>query len=270
MNRLILLFFVCALTVSCGAGGERGGEVVVFDYKANYPQSELTLADVADVEFIRIGKSDDFLMAGRVNAKAGETYVSDKFILKKDNDQLFMFDRQGNPIRKIGIPGRGPNEYPYLQYFVGVDEALSEVYIYGGTQKLLVYGLDGGFKRAIDTETPGFLSGMELLNDTEIICLDNMRGGGFYTISREDGKRLRDIPVTFSLPYAHDPNGRMAYPNIFRNANGTTLFELRTDTIHRITPRGELVPTIVDVLTAGPPHDAGAFFVELSARAQQY
>jgi hypothetical protein len=253
MMKTPFLFMVCALA-ACGRGNDTGG-VIVFDNRADYPASELTLADIADVEYIKIGKSDDFLMAGNVDAKGEETYVGKEFIIKKDNDRLFVFDRQGTPIRKIGNTGRGPAEYSWLQYFVGVDETLDEVYIYGGYQRLLVYGLDGEFRRGIDTETPRFLGGMKLLNDEEIICMDQMDDGGFYTISRQDGKFLRKLPVTFALPYKHDPHGRMAYPNIFHTGNGTTLFDLRTDTIHRITPGGELVPAIVDVTKYPSPDE---------------
>ncbi len=84
--------------VSCGGAGRTGsGEAIIFDYRADYPASDLTLADIADVEYIRIGKSDDFLMSGNMNALAGETYVGKDFIIKKDNNQLYMFDRLGNP-----------------------------------------------------------------------------------------------------------------------------------------------------------------------------
>lgn len=254
MRVLISLLIVC-IAASCGRKAASGDDTAVFDYKIDYPVSELTLADIADVEFIPIGKSDDFLMAGRINAKAGETYVGEKFILHKDNNVLFMFDRQGKPIRKIGTVGRGPGEYTWLQYFVGVDETLEEVYIYGGSQKLLVYGLDGAFKRAIDTETPGFLGGMELLNAEEIICHDQMRDGGFYTISRQDGKFVRKFPVEFQLSYQHDPDGRMAFPNLFRNDDGTTLFDLRTDTVWSVSSGGEVAPLMVDVTKYPSPDE---------------
>lgn len=248
MRTAFFMFFAC-LSVSCGQkGGDEVNGVVVFDYGRNYPASELTLSDIADVEYIPIGKSDDFLMSGRINAKGGETYVGDDFVVKADNQaHLFVFDRQGNPIRKIGTQGRGPNEYLYLQYFAGVDEASGEAYVYGGDQRMLVYGLDGEFRRAIDIEAPRFLNGVQLLNDEEIVCFDQMGEGGFYTVSRTDGKLMRKLPVTFTLPYAHDTDGRMAYGNIFRNETGTLLFELRTDTIHRVSPQGELAPAIVDV-----------------------
>ncbi len=250
---IALLTAVWAVAPSCGTRGT-GGEAVVFDYKADYPASDLTLADIADVEFIPIGKSDDFLMSGSSNAKAGETYVSDQFVLKKDRDQLFMFDRQGNPIRKIGNVGRGPQEYPWMQHFVGVDEKAGEVYIYGDSQKLQVYGIDGVFRRTIETKTPGFLEAMSLLNEEEIVCLNN-REGGFFTISRQDGKKLRDLPISFPLPHALDPGGRMAYPNILHNKSGTTLFELRTDTIWCVSPRGELRPSVVDVTKYPSPDE---------------
>jgi hypothetical protein len=254
MKKLLVILFASTL-MACGRGGGAGGGVIVFDYKTNYPASDLTLADVADVEFIPIGTSDDFLMSGRTNAKAGEAYVSDQFVIYKDNDQLFMFDRQGNPIRKIGRAGRGPGEYSYFQHFVGVDEALDEVYIYdGGADNLLVYSLTGDFKRDVKIETNAYLGGMQLLGDEEIICYDKMRDEGFFTVSRQDGKIVRKFPIDL-IPYAHDPDGRMAYPNLFANENGMTLFDLRTDTIYRIATEGELIPTLVDITKYPSPSE---------------
>ncbi len=256
--NLLVISSAALLMASCGTKSSGGGESVeiVFDYDKNYPQSELTLSDVADVEYIQIGTADDFLMSGSVNAKGKETYVSDNFILKKDMNQLYMFDRQGNPIRKIGRQGNGPGEYNYLQTFVGVDEAADEVFIHGGQQKILVYGLDGTFKRALEMEIPGYISDMTLLNGEEIICLNNRRKedeAPYYTISRQDGRLLRELPIEFQLPYAHDRDGRMAYSNFFQNENGVTLFELRSDTIYRISPQNEIIREMVDVTKYSSP-----------------
>ncbi len=258
---ITIALLLAATLASCGGrrGGARGGagtfeDVIVFDYKENYPASNLTLADIADVEYIPIGKSDDFLIAGRSNAKGMNTYVSDEFILTNDNNQLFMFDRRGNPIRKIGTVGRGPNEYTNIHHFVGVDEALGEVYVNDGSEKVLVFGLDGVFRRSIETETSTFLSGMQLLNDEEILCFDNKRDG-IYTVSRQDGRKLRDMPVTLPLERQVDRQGRMAYPTILPHEGGLTLFELRTDTIWNFSAGGGLRPKIVDVTRYPSPNE---------------
>ncbi|MDR0955417.1 MAG: 6-bladed beta-propeller [Rikenellaceae bacterium] len=256
MKKLLVILFASTL-MACGRGGGAGGGVIVFDYKTNYPASDLTLADVADVEFIPIGTSDDFLMSGITNAKAGEAYVSDQFVIYKDNNQgqLYVFDRQGNPIRKIGQKGRGPGEYLWIQHFVGVDEASDEVYIYDGMlDNLLVYSLTGEFKRDFKIESNAYLGGMQLLNDEEIICFDQMGYEGFFTVSRQDGKIVRKFPIDL-IPYAHDPDGRMAYPNLFANKNGMTLFDLRTDTIYRMTNEGEMIPTLVDITKYPSPSE---------------
>jgi hypothetical protein len=253
MKNLVFVWLVATIITLGACNGRRGvggagtfEDVIVFDYKENYPKSKLTLADIADVEYIPIGKSDDFLIAGRSDAKGMNTYVSDEFVITNDNNQLFMFDRQGNPIRKIGLVGRGPQEYTNIHHFVGVDEALGEMYINDGSERIQVYGLDGVFRRTITTEGNRFISGMQLLNSEEILCFDNRRDG-IYTISREDGRKLRDMPVTLPLEYQHDREGRMAYPNILPHERGLSLFDLRTDTIWNFSAEGGLLPKMVDV-----------------------
>ena len=72
-KHYIAIAAVLLAAAGCGSGsGDKGG-LVVFDYKQDYPATTLTLADIASIEYIRIGKSDDFLMSGNINAKAGET-----------------------------------------------------------------------------------------------------------------------------------------------------------------------------------------------------
>jgi hypothetical protein len=258
--RIFCLTIALIVVTACGTrrsgvGGAGSFEdVIVFDYKENYPNSELTLADIADVEYIPIGKSDDFLISGRSNSHGMNTYVSDEFILTNDNNQIFMFDRQGNPIRKIGMVGRGPNEYTNIHHFVGVDEALGELYVNDGSERVQVFGLDGIFRRTIDTETNSFLSGMQLLGDKEILCFDNKKSC-IYTVSRQDGRKLRDMPVTLPLERKIDREGRMAYPTILPNEGGLTLFELRTDTIWHFSADGTLRPVMVDVTRYPSPDE---------------
>ncbi len=95
---------------------------------------------------------------------------------------------------------------------------------------------------------------MQLLNDEEILCFDN-RNDGIYTISRQDGRRLRDMPVTLPLEFQPDREGRMAYPNIIPHDDGLTLFDLRTDTIWNFSAGGGLRPKMVDVTRYPSPNE---------------
>ena len=265
-NKLLILVaaLVAINLVSCGGQnkkkiGARGGagtfeDVIVFDYKRNYPKSKLTLADIADVEYIPIGKSDDFLMSGDSNSHGMSTYIGKTFVLTADDNRLMMFDRAGKPIRTIGTIGRGPNEYTNLHHLVGVDEALGEVYINDGTERIQVYGLDGAWRRTINAQINGFISGLQLLNDEEILCFDNQRDG-VYTISRQDGSMLRHMPITLPLEFQLDRHGRMSYPNILPEEDGLNLFDLRTDTIWNFSAGGGLRPVIVDVTRYPSPEE---------------
>lgn len=69
------------------------------------------------------------------------------FILDTDT-RLWLFDMQGNFIRKIGQEGQGPGEYPELADFA-IDTQRSEVYI-NSVLKIVLYDFEGNYKREVN------------------------------------------------------------------------------------------------------------------------
>lgn len=94
----------------CGQA-EKPGALLTVDVKADYPEKEMTLQDIMDVEYIPLETTDEFITQGSVMA------VGDKFILVKNyaNDgDIFVFDRKtGKGLRKINRKGQGAEEYAY-------------------------------------------------------------------------------------------------------------------------------------------------------------
>jgi hypothetical protein len=96
------------------------------------------------------------------------------FILdSRKSKGVFMFDLEGNYIRRIGVVGKGPGEYPFPEDFE-VDEENKEILVFNGTvRKIFRYNFEGDFLGEIPIEL-GCRS-ISLLNNGNIVLL-----GGDY------------------------------------------------------------------------------------------
>ncbi len=72
---LTISFFVMESQVITSQS--KTGDLPVFDISKNYPEKEIRLQDIADVEYVPLETTDDLLLSG----EASLSYVSDKYIL---------------------------------------------------------------------------------------------------------------------------------------------------------------------------------------------
>jgi hypothetical protein len=79
-------------------------------------------------------------------------FLTDSFIFISDYNRLLKFDINGKYLKQIGSKGRGPGEYPSLGNFI-IDENNREIYVLS-SRIVLVYDLDGNFKRDFKIEFP--------------------------------------------------------------------------------------------------------------------
>lgn len=72
-----------------------------------------------------------------------KSYLTKKHIFIKSNHSLFIFNREGQFLRKIEKIGNGPEEYARLSDF-DVDEEINHIYILDkANQKIVVYNFQG-------------------------------------------------------------------------------------------------------------------------------
>lgn len=57
----------CVIT-GCDTGKSKEKDMIEVDMRANYPQKELILQDLFDIEYVRLETTDEFLTAGNVRA----------------------------------------------------------------------------------------------------------------------------------------------------------------------------------------------------------
>ncbi len=124
------------------------GTLIQYDYK---PDVVIPLSPFFDtVEFVFLGGIGEFSGEFRKVVVTGEHIYA---TCKKNKTGVFMFTREGEYIRKIGILGRGPGEFVVLSDFA-VDEDNDRVIIYDvATRSLVVYDREeGGFTERINTD----------------------------------------------------------------------------------------------------------------------
>ncbi len=166
ISRIIVVFAVLALIfTSCSGKSEQ--EVYVFDPYGDYPEFPLSLSDIADVSFIKMGGEEDGI---NLNSLWGSGIFIDDFhgrIFASDHSiGVLEFDMAGKFLRKLGRLGNGPGEYTFCSFYVQPEK--ERVGIYEEDQgKFLIYDYDG-------TYLPDEGFGAKFINDSiqTFLCQD--------------------------------------------------------------------------------------------------
>lgn len=146
-NRLYAAFIFAFWAGCSGDGQYKEALLPQIDVNEEYPEKEIFLQDVADIEYIPLETDEEMLFQGTIAA------VSDKGILgvSQQGGKLFLFDRDGKAKNLICRKGDGPEEYNVIQR-VDVDWQRGEVYVLGSPTKVYVYAFDGTYKQTLDTK----------------------------------------------------------------------------------------------------------------------
>jgi hypothetical protein len=92
-------------------------DLEIIDIVAGISKSteEMYLSEVAeDIDFVPLETTDECVIG-----REPKLFFSDKYILVYDGQQkaIFLFDKNGKYLRKIGNRGQGPGEYLYPSHF---------------------------------------------------------------------------------------------------------------------------------------------------------
>jgi hypothetical protein len=90
---ILILFAVC----SCKKANDDTTKLIVVDVAKDYPQKEIYLQDIADVEYIPLTTSDSILV------NSSPSIVSDKGIVTRGGKvgEILLFDAKGQELRFI-------------------------------------------------------------------------------------------------------------------------------------------------------------------------
>ena len=95
----VIIFF---LLLGCTSKTGDKNNLIHFEVNASYPEKEIDLKEVADIEYLQLELNDDFLFA-----REPHLITPDKIILSQDGD-ILIFSRDGKPVLKFNRKGTGP------------------------------------------------------------------------------------------------------------------------------------------------------------------
>lgn len=172
-------------------------ELPVIDLQKEYPKKKVCIQDYADIEYIPLETHDNALITSK--HLSGMKWVDDMLAVS-DFDAIHFFNRQGKYLSSINKRGGSGEEYNFISSYT-IDPKAKEVYIYDFkvlNNKLLVYDIDGTFKRQIPLKDytnnqPIFDYSPQELITCDIFNLDKIDEKNptskrpYYKISKHDG-----------------------------------------------------------------------------------
>ncbi|MDR1500673.1 MAG: 6-bladed beta-propeller, partial [Tannerellaceae bacterium] len=256
-----LLMITATILFASGLGGckqavVQGDGLLTVDVTASYPKKELILQDFMDVEYIALETNDEFVTQGFVRD------ITRNMIIARNHPQdgnIFLFDRSGKAIKRINRHGQGGEEYNIYMQIV-LDEEKGEIYISDRpSHRILVYDLDGNYKRTIKHGDDINFDHMYNFDRDNIICnnsWEKINRKPFAIISKQDGSVTGEIRIQAnddihmraefenelygSYNYAPD-----SYKGLIPYLDSWILVEQSSDTVYRYLPDHTLTPFIV-------------------------
>ena len=262
MSRLSI--FVVALCMICSSActskqKENSGPLPVVDFEKEYPEKDLLVSEHADVEYVRLETSDEVLLDGIASIYLS---VTDRYIVTNNmrEGRIFVFNRQGKHLHNFMKKGNSGEEFVYAKV-VRVDDKAEEIFVLDTRNKVLVYTLDGKFKRVLDIPKDMMADDLWNYDDEWLLSYDmyNLDRGDlpcseqpFFLLSKKDGsvKRVEVNAKDRIGPRIYfEQDGKRAvmsvsFNYIYKNGDEFVLGELGNDTVFMLK-KGEVSPLLV-------------------------
>lgn len=249
ISVMVLLMVMAGCT---GRNKQFTDDVITVDVNASYPERELILQDIMDVEYVPLETTDEFITHGYVES-VGKHF----FLVRNRNDgDIFIFDRTGKGIRKINRLGQGAEEYSQLTEII-LDEDNDEMFVKDNpARKILVYDLSGNFKRSFKFANTGYYNYLFNYDRNHLIGYNSFptpkenEQACHLLISKQDGSVACEIrtpfkefktPVLTKDELTVTPEFYLTFPN----HGDWALVNTSSDTIYNYSADNNLTPIIV-------------------------
>ena len=196
MRTKIFNLFVASLLLSSCTRHNQMEDIIIVNVENDYPKKEYILQDIANVEYIKLESTDEFVTKGLVRS------VSDNYIVTfnggRDGD-IFLFDRKtGKSIRKFNHLGQGGEDYTMLTDIV-LDEQNEELFVVDyRVRKIVVYDLLGNYHRTLKFSDESYYDKDHLIVYKGYSPHKETENSGQILISKKDGSIVRE----FQQPYS--------------------------------------------------------------------
>ena len=243
--KMLTLLMALMLGMLTTSGEENGNTVTETCYVMNLDSAEklenMTYSSLFSKAGIIVLEDTDESLLGRVDKI--EFLDNNLYVLEKRRG-LFLFDKQGKFVKRIGSKGNGPSEYVSPDD-ITIDKKNKKIYILDSqTQRVLKYSSNGVYENSFSLEN-------KRTRSTYIQCFENALYTDLYTFDKSrnqfllskvditNGKRTsfqlnasqynkgwNELFSTNQHTFVSDPAGKPKFMQIFM------------DTIFEITPKG--------------------------------
>ena len=255
---LVALFMMGFSACSTQQKGNEG-PLPVADFTKEYPAKVLLVSEHADVEYVRLETTDEVLLDDIAKLYLS---VTDRFIVTNNmrEGRIFVFNRQGKHLHNFMKKGNSGEEFVYAKV-VRVDDKAEEIFVLDTRNKVLVYTLDGKFKRVLDIPKDMLADDLWNYDDEWLLSYDsyNLDRGDlpcaeqpFFLLSKKDG-RVKRVEVNakdrIGPRIYFEQDGKRAvmsvsFNYIYKNGDEFVLGELGNDTVFMLK-KGEVSPLLV-------------------------
>lgn len=261
MNKTNIFLLACCLICSyaCTSQPQSTTGIPVVDFEKEYPQKDLLVSENADVEYVRLETTDEVLLDGLAGLYLS---VTDRYIVTNNSKEgrIFVFNRQGKHLYNFMRKGNSGEEFMYAKK-VRVDDKAEEIFVLDARNKVLVYTLDGKFKRVLDLPKDMRADDLWNYDDEWLLSYDNYnldREGltcveqPFFLISKKDGQVKRigvNAKDRIGPRIYFEKNGQrgvmaVSMNYICKNGDEFVLSELGNDTVFMLK-NDEISPLLV-------------------------
>ena len=261
MNKTNIFLLACWLICSyaCTSQTQSTTGIPVVDFEKEYPQKDLLVSENADVEYVRLETTDEVLLDGLAGLYLS---VTDRYIVTNNSKEgrIFVFNRQGKHLYNFMRKGNSGEEFMYAKK-VRVDDKAEEIFVLDARNKVLVYTLDGKFKRVLDLPKDMRADDLWNYDDEWLLSYDNYnldREGltcaeqPFFLISKKDGQVKRigvNAKDRIGPRIYFEKNGQrgvmaVSMNYIYKNGDEFVLSELGNDTVFMLK-NDEISPLLV-------------------------
>lgn len=261
MNKTNIFLLACCLICShaCTSQPQSTTGIPVVDFEKEYPQKDLLVSENADVEYVRLETTDEVLLDGLAGLYLS---VTDRYIVTNNSKEgrIFVFNRQGKHLYNFMRKGNSGEEFMYAKK-VRVDDKAEEIFVLDARNKILIYTLDGKFKRVLDLPKDMRADDLWNYDDEWLLSYDNYnldREGltcaeqPFFLISKKDGQVKRigvNAKDRIGPRIYFEKNGQrgvmaVSMNYIYKNGDEFVLSELGNDTVFMLK-NGEISPLLV-------------------------
>ena len=266
-NYFLSISMLCLLFSGCSSEKKNEHGFIDLNVSASYPEKEIQLEDIADIEYLQLGVYEDFLFSREPRIITSEKIIFYEF----RSGDIMAYSRDGNPLLKFNRKGNGPSEYTEINQLI-YDETTDEFFVQSfSSGNIMVFDTRGEFKRviplpivsptqAIDGGTRNTTVELGNFDPKTLLLFDSSNDNPFTLISKEDGSVIESIEIpkdqdlaTYIMALQMNSSNvvtgvslLIAPANHFVKYNdGYLLTEFSIDTVYFLSPDKKLSPFLV-------------------------